>query len=171
MWNIIGRWSESKISETMTSVTLIFWWTTMCSTSPLPAWKQCVGHCCAVISSWLASNKHKSSLPEGLETALFQNGCLAFRSPASIDLRLSLIALWCQRHSRHNFCFLWHSTIELCHDLLYYSYDSLHIVQRVTVYISSLIWLTCFMFLCRSRYNHPVVLWRVDLPLGLVVPE
>jgi hypothetical protein len=29
-------------------------------------------------------------LPEGFETALFQNGCLAFRSPAKIDLRLKV---------------------------------------------------------------------------------
>jgi hypothetical protein len=36
MWNITGRWSESKISETITSDTLIFWWTTISSTSPFP---------------------------------------------------------------------------------------------------------------------------------------
>jgi hypothetical protein len=37
MWNIIGRWSESKISETMTSDILLFWWTTISSTSPFHA--------------------------------------------------------------------------------------------------------------------------------------
>jgi hypothetical protein len=27
MWDTVGRWPESKISETITSDTLIFWWT------------------------------------------------------------------------------------------------------------------------------------------------
>jgi hypothetical protein len=37
LWNTIGRWSESKISEKMTYDTLIFWWTTISRTSPFPA--------------------------------------------------------------------------------------------------------------------------------------
>jgi hypothetical protein len=37
MCNIVGRWSESKISDMITPVSLIFWWTTMSNTSPFPA--------------------------------------------------------------------------------------------------------------------------------------
>jgi hypothetical protein len=47
-----------------------------------------VGDCGAEISKSFTSNNCNSFSPEGFETALFQNGCLAFRSPASIDLRL-----------------------------------------------------------------------------------
>jgi hypothetical protein len=49
-----------------------------------------VGYCGAEISNSLKSNKAISFSPEKFETALFQNGCLAFRSPAKIDLRLKL---------------------------------------------------------------------------------
>jgi hypothetical protein len=49
-----------------------------------------VGHCGTEISNSCKSNKLNSFSPEGFVTALFQNGCLAFRSPASIDLRLRL---------------------------------------------------------------------------------
>jgi hypothetical protein len=35
--NIIGRSSESRISEAVTSDSLIFGWTTMSNTSPFPA--------------------------------------------------------------------------------------------------------------------------------------
>jgi hypothetical protein len=49
-----------------------------------------VGHCGAEISNWFTSNKCNSLSPEGFETALFQNGFLAFRSPAKIDLGLKL---------------------------------------------------------------------------------
>jgi hypothetical protein len=36
-WNIIDRWSESKTLETVTSDTLIYWWTTVSTTSPFHA--------------------------------------------------------------------------------------------------------------------------------------
>jgi hypothetical protein len=36
-WNIIGRWSESKISDTLTYDTVIFWCTTISSKSPFAA--------------------------------------------------------------------------------------------------------------------------------------
>jgi hypothetical protein len=49
-----------------------------------------VGHCGAEISKSLKSNKAISFSPEWFETAQFQNGCSAFRSPAKIDLRLKL---------------------------------------------------------------------------------
>jgi hypothetical protein len=39
MWNIIGKWSESRIFETVTLKSPIFWWTTMSSMSPFPAWE------------------------------------------------------------------------------------------------------------------------------------
>jgi hypothetical protein len=45
-----------------------------------------VGHCGAEISNLFKSNKFSSFALEGLETTLFQNGCLALRSPASSDL-------------------------------------------------------------------------------------
>jgi hypothetical protein len=48
-----------------------------------------VEHCGAEISKSLVSNKSNSFLPEGFETVLFQNGCLAFRSNARTDLRLN----------------------------------------------------------------------------------
>jgi hypothetical protein len=48
------------------------------------------GHCGAEISNSFKSNKAMIFSPEAFEIALFQNGCLAFRSPASIDLRLNL---------------------------------------------------------------------------------
>jgi hypothetical protein len=32
--NIIGRWSESRMSETITPDSLTFWWATRSSTSP-----------------------------------------------------------------------------------------------------------------------------------------
>jgi hypothetical protein len=41
------------------------------------------------VNSFICS-KFSSFAPEGLETTLFQNGCLAFRSPASSDLCLKL---------------------------------------------------------------------------------
>jgi hypothetical protein len=44
----------------------------------------------AEISNSFIRNKCSSFAPEGLETTLFQNGCLAFRSPASSDLCLKL---------------------------------------------------------------------------------
>jgi hypothetical protein len=37
MWNTIGKWSESKISETITPDSLIFWSTTMSGRSQFPA--------------------------------------------------------------------------------------------------------------------------------------
>jgi hypothetical protein len=37
MWNAIGRRSESRLSETITFDNLIFWWTTMPSSSQFPA--------------------------------------------------------------------------------------------------------------------------------------
>jgi hypothetical protein len=37
MWNIIGKWSESGILETVTLESPIFWWATMSSMSPFPA--------------------------------------------------------------------------------------------------------------------------------------
>jgi hypothetical protein len=49
-----------------------------------------VEHCGAEISNWFTSNKCNSSSPERFETALFRNGCLAFRSPPKLDLRLRL---------------------------------------------------------------------------------
>jgi hypothetical protein len=49
-----------------------------------------VGHCGAEISNSCTSNKLSSFSPEGFETALFQNGFLACRSPAKIDLCLKL---------------------------------------------------------------------------------
>jgi hypothetical protein len=49
-----------------------------------------VGHCSAEISNSLKSNKANGSWPEEFETALFQNGCLEFRSLAKVDLRLKL---------------------------------------------------------------------------------
>jgi hypothetical protein len=49
-----------------------------------------VGHCGAEISNLLNSSKAISFSPEGFESALFQNGCLAFKSLAKIDLRLKL---------------------------------------------------------------------------------
>jgi hypothetical protein len=45
--------------------------------------------CGAGISNSLISNNN-SFLPEGFETAPFQNGCLAFSSPALADLCLKL---------------------------------------------------------------------------------
>jgi hypothetical protein len=47
-----------------------------------------VGHCGAEILNLFICNKFSSVAQEGLETTLFQNGCLAFRSPASSDLCL-----------------------------------------------------------------------------------
>jgi hypothetical protein len=38
------------------------------------------------------SNKYKCFLPEGFETALFQNGCLVFRSSARMDLCIKLMS-------------------------------------------------------------------------------
>jgi hypothetical protein len=64
MWNTIGRWSESKISDTMTSETLILWWTTISSTSPFPAWELWVGHCGAEITKVAtAGGKRIKTLP------------------------------------------------------------------------------------------------------------
>jgi hypothetical protein len=60
-----------------------------------------VGHCCADIFKSLKSNKASSFSPEWFVAALFQNGCLVFRSPVKIDYVQSLRAQWCQHHSRH----------------------------------------------------------------------
>jgi hypothetical protein len=49
-----------------------------------------VGHCGAEISNSLLSDNSNSFSPEGFETALFQDGYLAFRSPANTDLFLKL---------------------------------------------------------------------------------
>jgi hypothetical protein len=44
-----------------------------------------VEHCGTEISNSLKLNKAMGFSPEGIETALFQNGALAFRSPAKRD--------------------------------------------------------------------------------------
>jgi hypothetical protein len=49
-----------------------------------------MGHCGAEISNSFICNKTSRFAPEGLETTLFQIGCLAFRSPGSSDLCLKL---------------------------------------------------------------------------------
>jgi hypothetical protein len=49
-----------------------------------------VGHCDAEILNSFMYSKFSSFTFEGLETMLLQNGCLAFRSPASSDLHLKL---------------------------------------------------------------------------------
>jgi hypothetical protein len=47
-----------------------------------------VGYCGAEIAKSFICSKLSSFTPKGLETILFQNGCLAFRSPAKMDLLL-----------------------------------------------------------------------------------
>jgi hypothetical protein len=47
-------------------------------------------YCCAEILKSPIYSKFSSFMPEGLETMLFQNGYLAFRSPASSNLSLKL---------------------------------------------------------------------------------
>jgi hypothetical protein len=49
-----------------------------------------VGHCGAEISNSFICSKLSSFITEGLETILFQNGCLAFGSPAKMNLLLKL---------------------------------------------------------------------------------
>jgi hypothetical protein len=49
-----------------------------------------VGHCGAEISDSFICRKFSSFTHEVLETTLFQNGCLAFGSPARRDLCLKL---------------------------------------------------------------------------------
>ena len=88
MWKIIGRWSESKVSDTVISYSRTFWWTSMSRTSPFPAGEFCVGLFGADIWNSLISNKSSNFSPEGFEIALFQNGFLAFRSPANTVLFL-----------------------------------------------------------------------------------
>jgi hypothetical protein len=44
MWNVTGRWSESRLSEAMTSDILTVWWTAISNRSPFPA-GEWVGHC------------------------------------------------------------------------------------------------------------------------------
>jgi hypothetical protein len=91
MWNIIGKWSESRVSERITSESLIFLCTTISSaSSPFPTREQWVWHCGAEISKSLVPNNCNSFWPEGLETALFQDECLAFRSPTKMNLCLKL---------------------------------------------------------------------------------
>jgi hypothetical protein len=46
-----------------------------------------VGHCGGEISNSFIANKSKSFSPERFETAPFQNGCLALRSLAEMNLR------------------------------------------------------------------------------------
>jgi hypothetical protein len=58
--------------------------------SQFSAGELCLGHYGAEISNFFMSNKTKSFSPEGFETVLFQNGCLAFRSSANIVLFLKL---------------------------------------------------------------------------------
>jgi hypothetical protein len=51
-----------------------------------------VGHCGAGISNiYIYMYMSSSFAPEELETTFFQNGCLAFRSPASSDLQSSVM--------------------------------------------------------------------------------
>jgi hypothetical protein len=49
-----------------------------------------VGHHGAETSNSFICSKFSSFAPDWLETTLFQNGCLTFRSPASSDLCLQL---------------------------------------------------------------------------------
>jgi hypothetical protein len=49
-----------------------------------------VGHCGAEISNKFICTKFSNFAPEGLEITLFQNGCLAFGSPANSNLYLKL---------------------------------------------------------------------------------
>jgi hypothetical protein len=71
MWNIIGKWYESIISETMTSESLIFLCITISSISPLTIEEECIGHRGAEISKLLLPNNCNSFWPVFLETALF----------------------------------------------------------------------------------------------------
>jgi hypothetical protein len=87
--NMIGRWSESMMSSTLTSENRTHLWTTMSRTSPLPSGTKWVGCCGAEISKLHLTNKSRSFNPEGFETLLFQTGCFAFRSPAKMDFALS----------------------------------------------------------------------------------
>jgi hypothetical protein len=65
---------------------------------------------------WIISNlrvetksKFSSFAPEGLETTLFQNGCLAFRSPASSSSLIALDITFRHRsHRKHLFQQLFH---------------------------------------------------------------
>jgi hypothetical protein len=97
------RWSESRMSETVTSDSGIFLCTTILSTSPFPQecneWDIVVlefqTHLCAInlVVSWLMGLK--------LCYSMLCHGCLAVRSPASSDLCLKLKSLMMSVHYRH----------------------------------------------------------------------
>jgi hypothetical protein len=72
MQNMIGRWSESIMSRTLTSES------PMSRTSSLPFGTKWVGCCGAEISKLQLTNQFRSFKPEGFETLLFQTGCFAF---------------------------------------------------------------------------------------------
>jgi hypothetical protein len=70
MWNNIGMWCESKISETMTSDTDILVYHIVWQVG-ISRWGIVIGHC-AEISNSCASNKPNIFSPEGFEIALFR---------------------------------------------------------------------------------------------------
>jgi hypothetical protein len=82
-WNIIGRLFESRISETLTYYSLIFWWATISNMSPIPAenWWE-------IVVLKFQIRLFKSFSPDGFPTAMFQHGCLTFRSSPSMVLFL-----------------------------------------------------------------------------------
>ena len=97
---ITGSWSKSRIWDTVISDSQTFWWTRISNRSPFHPGVEWLGNCGIEISNSFPSNSSSSFSPEGFEIALLQNGFLAFRSRAKMDLLLSPGAQWCLHHSK-----------------------------------------------------------------------
>jgi hypothetical protein len=80
----MGRWCEYRLS--LTSNIRTFLCPRVLSTSPFPAVEQRAGYFDAEISNSFIWKKLRTFASECLETAVFQNVCLVFRSSASSDL-------------------------------------------------------------------------------------